>query len=91
MTEIELTPELRERIQALSVDPAFDALISALIRKYLSSWQTTLPEQAVHREHLYRMVLAAEALRNEVAAIAADHRVTAHNNRLRSTADKKGR
>ena len=79
-----LPRELVERVQNLSQDDAFHLLIDMLISRYMEEWRTTRPDNAAHREHLYNMVKASEALRSEVRNIATDEAITAFNRGLQN-------
>ena len=75
--------EFVERVQVLAQSQDLQTLLDIVADKYLEEWRTSPPEKADHREHLYRMVQAVEALKKEVQTIALDEHVNAHNARLR--------
>jgi hypothetical protein len=79
-----LPRELVERVQALAEDDALHFLIDMMIARYTEEWRTTPPERAEHREHLYRMVQAADALRSEVRNTATDEAITVFNRGLQN-------
>ena len=79
-----LPREFVERVQNLANDDAFDFLIDLLSNKYQEEWRTSPPEDADKREHLYRMVQACDALREEVRSIASDEKISVFNRGLQN-------
>jgi hypothetical protein len=74
--------EFIERVQQFAQSDEVELILDALIEKYTASWRTSSPEQPQTREHLYRMVLAVEGLKNEIRTIAQDQIITAFNKGL---------
>src|SRR4051812_28081003 len=74
--------EFVERIQQFAASDEVELILDALIEKYQASWRTSAPENPAQREHLYRMVLAVEGLKNEIRNVAQDDIITAHNKGL---------
>lgn len=70
-----------ERVTDFARSDDFERLIDSLRAKYLASWEQSRIEDVASREHLYRMVHAVEALKNEIASLANDQSVRAFNSR----------
>lgn len=59
-------------------------LIDILEANYVTTWKATPAEEFDKREHLYRMVVAVNALRNELRSVSQGGLIKAWNRRLRN-------
>ena len=70
-------------VESFAKSDAVEQLLDNLVDGYMNAWKGTSPTQGEHREHLFRMVTAVEALKNEIRSVAMNERVTIHNSRSR--------
>jgi hypothetical protein len=69
--------------QFLAKDRATQEAFNRLEHKYTSIWRDSAPGDDNTREQAYRMLKAVSALREELAALAAEPSVTQFNRRLK--------
>ncbi|CAB4200507.1 hypothetical protein UFOVP1339_48 [uncultured Caudovirales phage] len=72
-----------KEIESFAASDAVEQLLDNMIDLYTNAWRGTTHAQGEHREHLFRMVTAVEALKNEIRSVAMNERVTIHNSRSR--------
>ncbi len=58
-------------------------LLDTMEANYTAAWKATSEGDIDKREHLYRMIMAINALRMELGSVAQDDAVKAFNRRLR--------
>ena len=73
--------EFKRAITEFATSDDVERLLDGLQARYLGSWASSRPDQGEHREHLYRMVQAIEAVKNEIRIVATDDAFAALNSR----------
>lgn len=79
-----LPTDFVRRVEEFAHSDEVEWVLDMVSDKYVEGWRTSPPDQANRREHLYRMVQAVEALKNEIRSITQEDIVTAYNKGLRS-------
>jgi len=73
--------EFVQRVGDFARTADFGRLTETLRAKYMEAWENSRVTDVDTREHLFRMVRAVEALKNEIESIANDQAVRAFNSR----------
>jgi hypothetical protein len=75
--------ELWRSAKAFAGDKLFNEIFERLTEKYIQTWATSDPGDAVVRDDAYHMVRAVASLRTELTALAAEPDVVKFNSRLK--------
>jgi hypothetical protein len=73
--------EFKNKVTEFAHSDALEHLIEGLITGYRNAWHTTRPDDVQHREHLYRMTQACEALKREIVSVALNDTLAEFNER----------
>jgi hypothetical protein len=73
----------RELIDFANAEPV-KWLLNEMEAHYVAQWKATADINSSQREHLFRMVTAVSALRNELQSRARAIDIGAYNNRLKN-------
>jgi predicted DCC family thiol-disulfide oxidoreductase YuxK len=77
-----LEHDLVSQAQEFAKSDAVAEILRRLEAKYIEDWKATVPVGTDTREHCYRMVLAIDALRQELQIIAQSEKITEWNRKV---------
>lgn len=75
--------EFLERVKDLAYSDAFEELLNRLEDQHVADWKSTAPVSNEMREHHWRMIVAINALREEIKNVIQGNLVSQHNRNLR--------
>jgi hypothetical protein len=74
--------ELIKEVKEFAKSEALDILLKRIEANYIEKWKSTPENGGDTREHCWCMVLAVNALRDEIANVAQTDKVNEYNRRL---------
>lgn len=80
-----LEQDLVREAQGFAKSDAVAEVLKRLEEKYTADWKASGAEDQEHREHCFRMVLAIDALREEIKIVAQSTKITEWNRKLART------